>query len=108
VHEANDEKYKCDICYKTFKAKQVLYQHKWSIHKIGPVHCDICDAPYSSKRYLKRHIQRNHKINVEEKFKCDICDQEFDTHDIMEKHTINAHLKLSDEDLCNLQTDERY
>ena len=49
----------CDICGKSYKNKQYLYQQKSGVHS-GEQTCDICGTLCKSKYALSKHKKRQH------------------------------------------------
>ncbi|XP_055609721.1 transcription factor grauzone-like [Uranotaenia lowii] len=114
----NPEKFRCDICQKSYSSKHYLDLHNLKIHSVDqPFKCEKCEQrfpkEYLLKAHLVTHVQaecnicnkvlasvnslRNHISivhNGESKRICDTCGQQFRTKLAMEKH-IKVHMGIN-------------
>ncbi|XP_062556538.1 GDNF-inducible zinc finger protein 1-like [Armigeres subalbatus] len=83
-------KFKCDICHKYLKTKQVLTVHKQNVHSPKILNCPKCYKSFSSRTSFRRHERVVH--NKERMHKCEVCCYEFFT-----KYDMNKHMKVHQE-----------
>lgn len=75
--------FKCDICEKTFKRREHLYQHSKLHSGIRPFSCVHCPKTFSRKEHLMRHLTSH---SGAKDFSCDICNKRFSRPDNLKKH----------------------
>lgn len=88
----------CDICFKEFKVKAKLKEHKTQKHgHIDLSHiCDVCGRSYPSLSSFKNHII----LHLPKKDICEYCQQSFPTPYALKAH-VKTHLNLQDQYFCN-------
>lgn len=88
----------CDICFKEFKVKAKLTEHKKLKHSdMGVSHiCDVCGRSYPSLSSFKNHII----IHLPKSNICKYCQQSFPTVYALKAH-VKTHLNLHDRYCCN-------
>ena len=71
--QKQEEIFKCEVCWKTFKTKVGLQKHIRLTHEnvVETFQCDQCDAKYNDKGVLLKHIKKAHVFSTT---KCDKCD----------------------------------
>lgn len=68
--------YKCDLCKRAFLAECDLRRHKLLTHKKNNLQwCTICDVSFKDEAELVRHRDESHKRSTE--FNCEICNESF-------------------------------
>lgn len=58
----NIRKYKCDLCYMTFKTSGHLTTHKHGHTKTRPYACNLCSIGYFKNYKLQDHFEKVHGI----------------------------------------------
>ncbi|KAL1517837.1 hypothetical protein ABEB36_001550 [Hypothenemus hampei] len=81
----------CEVCSKTFKRREHLYQHMKLHTGFRPYQCSECKKTFVRKEHLLRHMVLH---SGERNFTCDICTKSFSRHDNLLKH-IRTHNKDS-------------
>ena len=62
VEIGNNEKYKCNFCYKEYASPSGRRRHEKKEHIcVGEYFKCFCNKTYKSKDSLNRHIKNNHK-----------------------------------------------
>ncbi|XP_066147747.1 uncharacterized protein [Euwallacea fornicatus] len=79
----------CEVCSKTFKRREHLYQHMKLHTGFRPYQCTECSKSFVRKEHLLRHTVLH---SGERNFSCDICSKSFSRHDNLLKH-IRTHNK---------------
>ena len=87
--------FQCADCYKQFKSKLSLQQHKKIKHSQQNLTCDMCDYCTSLRSDLKHHKQSKH---TDEKFPCQLCSHTSDTKPGLKYHNMKQHSKTINED----------
>jgi 2-phosphoglycerate kinase len=60
------EKFKCELCKKSFKSKHNLISHKKNIHdQVFRVNCQKCGQNFANKYTLKKHCKKMHPPTTE-------------------------------------------
>ena len=85
-----EKPFRCNICYKTFTDKGGLVIHKKRMHfGVKPFQCDICEKKFPRKIELDQHK----RIHTGEKpYDCDICGKKF-SHSSSLKYHVKIHSK---------------
>lgn len=83
IHFPSNLKFKCKICYRTFRSNMGLEKHKEK-HTIV-FNCKLCSKTFNRKWDFVEHIKAVH----EEKFKCDKCQKV-----LADKQSLNYHTKM--------------
>ncbi|XP_019871798.1 zinc finger protein 184 [Aethina tumida] len=79
-----DEKtHQCDICKKSFKRREHLYQHVKLHTGFRPYKCDNCNKAFGRKEHLLRHMTLH---SGQKNYKCVVCDKSFSRRDNLLKH----------------------
>lgn len=84
--ELNDTKekiFKCEVCEKTFKRREHLYQHSKLHSGVRPFSCTNCTKTFSRKEHLMRHLTSHSGVKD---FSCDVCNKRFSRPDNLKKH----------------------
>jgi uncharacterized Zn-finger protein len=88
LHEESGIRHCCDICNKTYKTKESLYDHL-KVHQGRFDHaCDLCDNAYVRKDKLIRHRLKKHNIK---EYKCTECPLEFAKLTELKQHHQEEH-----------------
>ncbi|CAF0768190.1 unnamed protein product [Brachionus calyciflorus] len=66
THEEKRQRFKCDLCEKSFLYRGNLAVHNRTKHKNDKYKCLICDRALSSKQKLDEHMVKKHKLNEKE------------------------------------------
>ena len=82
--EKPEKDYECDVCGNSFRERQVLQQHKKSVHN-KPI-CTICSKPQSNLIRHMRFCETKKKKRERKKNQCPNCNREF--------INLPSHLKL--------------
>ncbi|EDW02178.1 GH20040 [Drosophila grimshawi] len=73
---SNPEKFKCDLCDRTFADKQCLRNHELLKHQPDEQKKFMCE--HCPKRYIKQYLLDQHRIiHKERNVPCNICDRRF-------------------------------
>jgi hypothetical protein len=73
----------CEICQKSFKRREHLYQHVKLHTGFRPYTCDNCNKSFMRKEHLLRHMTSH---SGQKNFTCNICDKSFSRNDNLLKH----------------------
>lgn len=85
----DSQPFKCDLCPKGYKRKQLLEFHLIGAHQTErKLHCTICDFETINLQDLKRH--RNVHLK---NFKCEVCEKEFRERRYLTLHHETVHVK---------------
>ena len=58
-----EEKYKCEMCDKSFTRKDYFQVHIRSVHeKAKPYICEHCGSPFSQMGDMYRHVRKTHNV----------------------------------------------
>ncbi|XP_049287999.1 zinc finger protein 93-like isoform X2 [Anopheles funestus] len=98
--EVNEHKpYRCEICYRTFTAKQGVIAHKLKRCNMS-YQCTFCGVLYGSRFELQYHEDRhkNHTIP------CDVCGRKFYKVSHLNRHKESLHVapELQKKHICNI------
>lgn len=103
--KTNDTKkrYRCNICYNTFKHELIFKFHQKSHPDENPFKCDECSKAFTIASNLRRHKNNVHALVENRPFQCDICTHAFKTSSNLKthklwRHTTNRPFKC---ELCN-------
>ncbi|KAK4878441.1 hypothetical protein RN001_010947 [Aquatica leii] len=77
------KRHTCDICGKTFKRREHLYQHMKLHTGFRPFTCENCNKSFLRKEHLLRHMVAH---SGQKNFTCTICDKSFSRNDNLLKH----------------------
>jgi len=82
---ANNQRYECSDCNKTYKYKYCLQRHIREVHEVtGKFKCPTCNKTYNYNRGLQRHIREVHEATGW--FKCLTCNKTYNTERGLQKH----------------------
>lgn len=90
------EKYKCDICLKTFDKKANYTRHK----KTGKTNCSICAELFCTLKQLQQHRMEHHPMQL----KCQYCNKTFNFNSHLKRHVIGriaVKCEKCEECFCN-------
>ena len=91
----NRERYKCEICGKTYQNNGKLKRHVDSVHEnIRNFACSECEWMFGSNEELQRHLWSKHDISSSDIYKyhqCDFCESKFKTLGELYKHLWLRH-----------------
>lgn len=73
----------CEICQKSFKRREHLYQHVKLHTGFRPYTCENCNKSFMRKEHLLRHMTSH---SGQKNFTCNICDKSFSRNDNLLKH----------------------
>ena len=80
--EIERNKYKCQICFRTYETVKKKNQHMNSHSGIRPYRCVHCP-----KSFFTEHLLHKHQIvHQEKKFTCDVCDKKFRSKSQLKNH----------------------
>ncbi|KAK9874273.1 hypothetical protein WA026_002625 [Henosepilachna vigintioctopunctata] len=79
----NDKLHMCDICPKTFKRREHLYQHLKLHTGFRPYICEHCNKSFMRKEHLLRHMTSH---SGQKNYTCSICEKSFSRNDNLLKH----------------------
>lgn len=79
----NNKSHICDICRKTFKRREHLYQHIKLHTGFRPFTCESCNKSFMRKEHLLRHMTSH---SGQKNFTCNICEKSFSRNDNLLKH----------------------
>jgi KRAB domain-containing zinc finger protein len=95
---AEPERFRCDQCAKSYKAKGELRNHVMVVHEGRRIPCPDCADVLSSVQALKRH-QKSFHFGAPKDHVCEICAQAFTHRDTWKKHVL-THDKVMRSDPC--------
>lgn len=78
-----NKSHSCDICRKTFKRREHLYQHIKLHTGFRPFTCECCNKAFMRKEHLLRHMTSH---SGQKNFTCNICEKSFSRNDNLLKH----------------------
>jgi len=88
--KANNSKFQCDTCDRTFASRQGLQNHILTVHlKKRIFECKQCSKKFSANGSLKRHVDTVHKRKRE--FQCQRCLKMFALKHHLKNHMITVH-----------------
>ena len=107
---ADSKNFVCDLCEKSYVAKEGLVKHMKFTHSVDigqhKIACEACGQMFTTVGNLKRHTARAHgkeaaerlnggrsggKPTKERKFVCDVCGQRFTEKSNLTRHLRKAH-----------------
>lgn len=80
---ASEKSHICDICHKSFKRREHLYQHIKLHTGFRPYTCEHCNKSFMRKEHLLRHMTSH---SGQKNYTCDICEKSFSRNDNLLKH----------------------
>ncbi|XP_034106037.1 transcription factor grauzone [Drosophila albomicans] len=87
---SNPEKFKCNLCGRTFADKQCLRNHELLKHQPEEEKTFICE--HCPKRYTKQYLLDQHRIiHKERTVPCDLCDRRFPNFSMLCTHVKMVH-----------------
>lgn len=98
VHAGTNKKILCHLCGKTFNDTSNLNAHTRSVHeKLRPFKCEICKKTFSSQRHLRDHLKLHSGDPDQKVYTCEICDYKLICPKRMKIHRLRHDGKF----LCN-------
>lgn len=88
-----DEKFKCDVCVKSFRSKGHLNRHRLTHFGAKPYLCENCGTGFNQRSTLKTHTLIHKKVNP---FSCKWCGQQFRHKQTLLNHTMSIHGYVSE------------
>ncbi|KAM8714186.1 hypothetical protein ACLKA7_014341 [Drosophila subpalustris] len=86
----NPEKFKCNLCGRTFADKQCLRNHELLKHQPEEEKTFMCE--HCPKRYTKQYLLDQHRIiHKERNVPCDLCDRRFPNVSMLCSHVKMVH-----------------
>lgn len=83
------EKFRCEICDRSFTRPTSLRVHRETIHeKIRKYKCKLCTAAFKQLGHLNDHVALKHTKNSKSQFKCTLCARLF-----FKRYMLNRHLR---------------
>ncbi|XP_043200936.1 uncharacterized protein LOC122369894 [Amphibalanus amphitrite] len=82
VHQ-NDRRFKCTLCGKGYKRRQLLQYHMLSHEGVRPLSCPHCPMKMIYPQHLKLHLQTH---SGEKPHRCDVCSKAFSRRDNLRAH----------------------
>ncbi|UYV69251.1 ZNF236 [Cordylochernes scorpioides] len=79
-----DRPFQCELCRKSFFARDKLARHLMIHTQERPFSCSLCDKRFLTKDKLERHVYVHTGFKP---FQCELCDKKFSS-----KYTLNQHL----------------
>lgn len=73
----------CELCPKTFRRREHLYQHVKLHTGFRPFACENCKKSFMRKEHLMRHLTSH---SGQKNFMCNICEKSFSRNDNLLKH----------------------
>ncbi|KAH8371987.1 hypothetical protein KR093_009585 [Drosophila rubida] len=87
---SNPEKFKCQLCGRTFADKQCLRNHELLKHQPEEEKTFMCE--HCPKRYTKQYLLDQHRvIHKERTVPCDLCDRRFPNFSMLCTHVKMVH-----------------
>ena len=93
VEIVQEKRFKCDLCAKSFKAKESHQNHVSFVHqKIKNRVCENCGKAFLSRYHLERHMRVVHQSLL--RHKCSHCGKAFGLKTNMRQHVRAVHLGI--------------
>ena len=93
VEIVQEKRFKCDLCAKSFKAKESRQNHISFVHqKIKNRVCENCGKAFISRYHLERHMRVVHQSLL--RHKCSHCGKAFGLKTNMRQHVRAVHLGI--------------
>ena len=87
---ANEKKYKCEFCGKSFFREQQVKNHIHIVHEgRKDFKCESCGKSFAIGYFLKKHIRIIHEGHKD--YKCEVCGESFSTLDRLKRHKRKIH-----------------
>lgn len=100
VCKAVSDVYECEICFKQYKSRFALKEHKEITHEDNSLFiCSICKASFKLQKSLRRHELKIHKLKPTHT--CTTCGEKFDNKILLRKHS-QTHMEPASEPKCFL------
>ena len=94
MHRHETQKFKCEMCTKSYTSKGSLDYHAKSHQKQTEKHaCELCDKTFTTVGSLSRHKKIVHKTEVQasELFSCSMCGLKFSLKSHLKRHQREQH-----------------
>ncbi|XP_055626310.1 transcription factor grauzone-like [Toxorhynchites rutilus septentrionalis] len=92
------DKFKCDICHKSFVNSHGVQRHKQEIHlpdELKIYHCDRCPKKFAKETQLAFHLKGH--VNLDNATaKCELCEKIFPTEPLLKTHVKIRHTRPTD------------
>ena len=92
ILHANESKFECEQCGKSFAQEGSLRRHISSIHNCERHSCDFCEKSFSEKGTLYKHMKSVHEGILNHK--CELCDMSFDIASRLQSHVETIHVGM--------------
>ncbi|CAH1776336.1 unnamed protein product, partial [Owenia fusiformis] len=90
-----DKPFRCDLCYKQFRLRHHLTQHKMTHTREKPFACEFCDYRAGRVHTLKNHIAVVH-VNRTKQFTCSFCDYKSEDNFSLKIHIMAYHQDVAE------------
>uniref|UniRef100_A0A8D8HIJ4 Zinc finger protein 865 n=1 Tax=Culex pipiens TaxID=7175 RepID=A0A8D8HIJ4_CULPI len=94
----NENQFSCDVCYRRYKSKRILMDHKSKPYRTKQYQCSQCGRIFRDKCALSDH-ERCHQ--GERPFVCAVCSKTFAIKDSFRKH-VKSHSIEEDRFKCEI------
>ena len=94
VHRSEVQKFKCDLCTKSYASKFSLEYHA-KTHESSPKRhaCELCGKSFTTLASLSHHQKIAHKTDVDtpEIFSCNLCEKKYSLKSHLQRHEREQH-----------------
>jgi hypothetical protein len=92
VHRHESQKFKCDLCPKSYSSQSSLIYHSGKHQEaLEKFTCDLCGKQFASDGTMNRHNQIIHSGQFSEMLSCDCCDKKFSLLATLKRHQREQH-----------------
>lgn len=86
------ERYKCNVCSKTFRNKKGKCYHDACVTGVRPYQCTLCDRSFVKRSHFEYH-ERVH--SGYKPYKCNLCDKAFPQQNKLNRHMFSHSSKYN-------------
>ncbi|XP_055523278.1 transcription factor grauzone-like [Wyeomyia smithii] len=94
----NPNRFKCDICFKSFISNLGIRRHKQEMHlpdELRVYRCERCPKRFAREKQLQAHL-RGHETLDNATAKCHVCEKVFPTEALLKTHVKIRHTRPTD------------